>query len=185
MPTYTRVLRGKVGAFVCHQIYLPVGDKKYHPLCISWSIDFVEDELQNYNIEYTSRIHIDIVLGQVTSTLSQEIRSTWCSMGCWCHSNSVKKCEEEGQNLHCFAPPLKIYFQKLQDIPCSDRGDFWALLVEILVFASPTSYMFTSSGFSLLNWVYSIDSSKIIGNFLAVLNFNRLFLKLYRFICNY
>ena len=185
MPTYTRVLRGKVGAFVCHQIYLPVGDKKYHPLCISWSIDFVEDELQNYNIEYTSRIHIDIVLGQVTSTLSQEIRSTWCSMGCWCHSNSVKKCEEEGQNLHCFAPPLKIYFQKLQDIPCSDRGDFWALLVEILVFASPTSYMFTSSGFSLLNWVYSIDSSKIIGNFLAVLNFNRLFLKLYWFICNY
>ena len=34
----------------------------------------------------------------------------------------------------------------------SDRGDFWTLPVEILVFASPTSYMLTSSGFLLLNW---------------------------------
>ena len=32
--------------------------------------------------------------------------------------------------------------------------------------------------------VYSIDSSKMIGDFPAVLNFNRLFLKLNRFICN-
>jgi hypothetical protein len=32
---------------------------------------------------------------------------------------------------------------------------------------------------------YSISSSKVIGNFLEVLNFNRLFLKLNRFICNY
>jgi hypothetical protein len=33
----------------------------------------------------------------------------------------------------------------------SDRGDFWAQLVEILVFASPTGYMLTSSGFPVLN----------------------------------
>ena len=32
--------------------------------------------------------------------------------------------------------------------------------------------------------VYSIDSSKMVGNFLVVLNFNRLFLKINRFICN-
>ena len=31
----------------------------------------------------------------------------------------------------------------------SVRGDFWALPVEILVFTSPTGYMFTSSGFPL------------------------------------
>ena len=33
----------------------------------------------------------------------------------------------------------------------SDRGDFWAQSVEILVFASPIGYMLTSSGFPLLN----------------------------------
>ena len=33
-----------------------------------------------------------------------------------------------------------------------DRGDFRASSVEILVFASPTGYMLTSSGFPLLNW---------------------------------
>ena len=32
--------------------------------------------------------------------------------------------------------------------------------------------------------IYSIDGSKVIGNFPAVLNCNRLFLKLNRFICN-
>jgi hypothetical protein len=31
---------------------------------------------------------------------------------------------------------------------------------------------------------YSRDSSKMMGNFREVLNFNRLFLKLNRFICN-
>ena len=36
--------------------------------------------------------------------------------------------------------------------PFNDRGDFLALPVEILVFASPTNYMFTSSRFPLLNW---------------------------------
>ena len=56
--------------------------------------------------------------------------------------------------------------------------------VEILVFASPTGNMFTSSGSPLLNWVYSINSSKMVGNFPALFNFNRLFLKLNRFICN-
>ena len=38
------------------------------------------------------------------------------------------------------------------DIYNSDRGDFLAYPVEILVFASPTGYMFTSSGFPLINW---------------------------------
>jgi hypothetical protein len=33
----------------------------------------------------------------------------------------------------------------------SDRGDFWAWLVEILVFACPTVYMLTPFGFPLLN----------------------------------
>ena len=32
-----------------------------------------------------------------------------------------------------------------------DRGDFWASPVEILVFASPTGYMLTSTGYTLLN----------------------------------
>ena len=34
----------------------------------------------------------------------------------------------------------------------SDREDFWAQAVEILVFASPTGSMLTSSGFPSLNW---------------------------------
>jgi hypothetical protein len=34
----------------------------------------------------------------------------------------------------------------------SDRGDFLAKPVEILVFASPSGYMLTSSNFPLLNW---------------------------------
>ena len=37
-------------------------------------------------------------------------------------------------------------------VQSSDRGDFWALLVQILVFASPTGYMLTYSGSPLLNW---------------------------------
>ena len=38
-------------------------------------------------------------------------------------------------------------------IRSSDRGDFWAQPVEMLVFASPTGYMMlTSSGLPLLNW---------------------------------
>ena len=65
---------------------------------------------------------------------------------------------------------------------CSDRVDFWAWPVEILVFASPTGYMLTSSGFPFLNWVYYINSSKMIG---AILNSNWLFLKLNCFIYNY
>ena len=36
--------------------------------------------------------------------------------------------------------------------PSSDRGDFWAKPVDILVLASSTGYMFTTSGFPLLNW---------------------------------
>jgi hypothetical protein len=34
----------------------------------------------------------------------------------------------------------------------SDRGDFRAYSVEILVFVGPTGYMLISSGFPLLNW---------------------------------
>ena len=34
-------------------------------------------------------------------------------------------------------------------VQISDRGDFLARHVEILVFANPSGYMFTSSGFSL------------------------------------
>ena len=56
-------------------------------------------------------------------------------------------------------------------------------LVKILVILNPTSYMLTSSGFDAFE-VYSIDSSKTIGKFPEVLNFNRSFLELNRFICN-
>ena len=66
----------------------------------------------------------------------------------------------------------------------SDRGDLLAEPVEIVVFASPTGYMVTSSGFPLLNWGIFYEFHKMIGNFPAVSNFNRLFLKLNRFICN-
>jgi hypothetical protein len=55
-----------------------------------------------------------------------------------------------------------------------------------LVFASLTGYMLTSFGFPILNylWVDSMNFSKTTGNFPAVLmNFNRLILKLNRFIC--
>ena len=51
-------------------------------------------------------------------------------------------------------------------------------------FATPTVYMLTSSGFPLLNWGIVVDSSTMIGNFPAVLNFDRLFLKPNWFICN-
>ena len=69
-------------------------------------------------------------------------------------------------------------------LPTSDREEF--PVEEILVFASPTSYMLTSFGFPLLKWVYSsIDSSRMICNSPEVSNFfNRLFLKLNRFIWN-
>jgi hypothetical protein len=57
-------------------------------------------------------------------------------------------------------------------------GDFWALVMKILVFPSPSSYMLTAFNLSLLNWVYSLDYSKAIRTFLEVLNFNWLFLNL-------
>ena len=69
-------------------------------------------------------------------------------------------------------------------VSTSDRGDFWALPVEILVFANPTGYMLTFSGFPLLNWRIFYRFLKMMGNFPAVSNFNRLFLKLHRFIYN-
>ena len=82
-----------------------------------------------------------------------------------------------------------IYQTNYAQIPprTNDRGGFWTYKsVEIHVFASPTGYMLTSFGVPLLNWgISSINSSKIIGNFPAVLmNFNQLFLKLNQFICN-
>ena len=40
----------------------------------------------------------------------------------------------------------------------SDWGNFWAWPFEILVIASPTSYMLTSSGFPLLNSSYFLES---------------------------
>ena len=43
------------------------------------------------------------------------------------------------------------------------------------MFASPTSYILTPSGFPLLNWGIFYKFSEMIANFPAVLNFNRLF----------
>ena len=45
-----------------------------------------------------------------------------------------------------------VKYGKIEYSQPSVRGDFWALSVDILVFASPTGYMLTSSGFPLLNW---------------------------------
>ena len=71
---------------------------------------------------------------------------------------------------------------KLATIRLSGRGDFWASQpVEIQVFASPTGYMLTSSGFPVLKWGIFY---KFLWFFSAVINFSRLFLKLNRFICN-
>ena len=45
------------------------------------------------------------------------------------------------------------YIENVRDgVLHSDQGDFWASPVEILVFASPTGYMLTSSGFPSLIW---------------------------------
>ena len=63
-------------------------------------------------------------------------------------------------------------------------GSFWAESVQILVILNPAGYMLTSSRFALFIWVYSIDSSKMIGDSPEVSNFNWLFLKLNQFICN-
>ena len=54
------------------------------------------------------------------------------------------------------------------------------------MFASPTGYMLTSSGFPLLDWgIFYKFLVKWSVIFLQSWNFNRLFLKLDRFICNY
>ena len=44
------------------------------------------------------------------------------------------------------------YTRSLLDAYTNYWGDYWAQPVEILVSGSPTGYMLTSSGFSLLNW---------------------------------
>ena len=63
-------------------------------------------------------------------------------------------------------------------LECSDTGHFWARSVEILVFASPTGYMLTSSGgFPLLNWGNPFPH-KMISSLPAVLKINGLFIKL-------
>ena len=71
----------------------------------------------------------------------------------------------------------------------SDRGDWflgtttgWDIM---LVFAGPTGYMWTSSGFPSLNWgIISYNFFYKVGDFPAVSNFDRSFLKLDRFIYN-
>ena len=64
-------------------------------------------------------------------------------------------------------------------------GDIFGQPVEILVFASPTILHVHILQFSFIKLGYILwKSSKRIGNLLAVLNFNRLFLKLNQFICN-
>ena len=58
--------------------------------------------------------------------------------------------------------------------------------IKIPVILNPAGYMLTSSGFAYIYLeVYSIDSSQMISKFPEVLNLNRLFLELNRFICNY
>ena len=52
----------------------------------------------------------------------------------------------------------------------------------ILMFPCPTRVHLVVFPFFI---IYSIDSSKMMGSFLKVSNFNRLFLKVNWFICNY
>ena len=69
----------------------------------------------------------------------------------WHGPISGASCGWEGRQLpHLSSPPISKVPPPM--IPSSDRGDFWAQPVEILVFATPTGYLFTSSGFPLLNW---------------------------------
>ena len=59
--------------------------------------------------------------------------------------------------------------------------------VKIHVILNPAGSMLTSSsGFAIIHarYIPSIDSSNMIGNSPEFSNFNRLFLKLNRFICN-
>ena len=67
----------------------------------------------------------------------------------------------------------------------SIQGGFCAYPVEILVFPSPTGSVLISFCFFFIYFeAYSIYSSRRIDEFFEVLNFNRLFLKLNRFIYN-
>ena len=83
---------------------------------------------------------------------------------------------KSGTQLLCFVFCVCGFFLPLL---MSNWGGFWAKSAENLLFASPTAYTSRfSPGFPLLNWVYSIDPYKMVDNSPAVLNFNRLFLKL-------
>ena len=65
-------------------------------------------------------------------------------------------------------------------------GDFWAYSVEIRVFSKSNHVHADIFRFFLMILeVYALNSIKLMGNFPEVLNFNRSFLKLNRFICNY
>ena len=69
--------------------------------------------------------------------------------------------------------------------PTSDPGDFWHNRLRSLVFASSTGYVLTTSGFvcEIGGVIFQILFT-MIGDFLAVLNFNRLYFKLNQFIWN-
>jgi hypothetical protein len=90
---------------------------------------------------------------------------------------------------HCCLLPIKAGIGRNVEYCSDDRGDDFGhdqlRSLASVVFASPTGYMLMTSLVLLYEiGVYSINSSKRIGNFHAVLNFNRLFLKLNRFVCN-
>jgi hypothetical protein len=92
--------------------------------------------------------------------------------GAWDCSTSV---------IDCVKVTLVCVIRVPSQVGNSHWGDFWVLTIEILVFASPTGYMLTFFGFSLLNWIIFLNSFKKIRNFPAILIFNWLFLQLNHF----
>jgi len=69
-----------------------------------------------------------------------------------------------------------------KDLNTSVWGDFWTKSVKILVFLSPTGYHCHLPVYLHQFEVDLMDSSKEIGNFPEIYNFNWLFLKLTHFI---
>ena len=117
--------------------------------------------------------------------------------GCECQFGTTSTCESssvtgEDPDLVCeFRGLVSCCLAKLCITPCfllflgvhgvASGEVFGHNPVEILVSPSSASYMLTSFGFPI--WIWGIFS-KVIGGFPEVLNFNRLFPKLNRFICD-
>lgn len=73
----------------------------------------------------------------------------------------------------------------LSDVDTPWPWRFWSLKILIYLQAPPTGYMLWTLGFFFIQFeMCSVHSPKMISDFPELLNFNRLFLKLNRLICN-